>query len=975
MIQPFRRGLFAVLSSRRLLPPHLHQPNPSNARLLASRTTATTPTSTTTAAEAATTQLPPPLSLDANQTITEGPSWVTISPNHLVHTPRERSQQLRAVGDYRQAHAVLRRAGILHTRNQDDLIEYLLVLQHTDEFSGPHQRLTAMLDAIWSAPIRKSQKAFRIVLNACAYEAANVSDNAVLKLATVERTAETVWHEMRQFRRSIDSNTVAFIYRICGLCRALTLAQRIRGDVNDPIIAPSSKAALNMRKNATPAAATAEGRKKDDVGEQEYGAGGCGGCSEDTLAEYILCLGKCGKPIEAEQVFFVQQNRQFRSSPRVLASLFQAYLAATRLSKAEALISMNGASFLDLGSCNAFIRQCANLRLFETAISFLDRMERSHETGFPEPVARTYNILLHGVSSTRAAADENFDQTAEAIVARMKRHNIHPTTVTYNTLIRSFVVRSKMKEAMGLFKAMHRPDRITFSHLMQGAAKISSDPAAAEAGVDVAHIAAELLQALQRFDVRPTYGFCKSYLHVMAAVHGVDHAYEQAHHLVNTFADSLVFGDVGAEEAIRMALIHACGKVGDLPSAFRALKADFGHSHTDGGPLAPLYVATVLMQACLDCGSEGQALEVFESLKASGLEPNFEVYESLIKGLCQYVRDHAHVVYDDIDDNAAQWSLQEGTSGMRNGEQYLHRNKGGDDVHEVAAVQEEEDYTGRFDDDDEHHSDKVDRRFDDDQHDEIIDENQGHVTRMTSAHNSSARAAHVRDDDERNNVRGSSSSSSSGSGSRGGRHSANTVSAQDVTDVFDVSLKLVSEMHEHGAARTTRHAAFTYNLLIVAAAAVGRFELALEIFRRMTQHSNTKLIYVTGGDSSSSPGGRSSGRGDGSSDEEGAKWRELQDWGELPAATVNTYNSMMAAAWRCGRADAAVMMFNRMQMDRETEPNMATLGLLADIGVQSGEAGVVQKILSELDRVRLPKRISRKRVLLRQRLLALRWPR
>lgn len=873
------------------------------------------------------------------------------------------------MGDYRQAHAVLRRAGILHTRSQDDLIEYLLVLQHTDEFSGPHQRLTAMLDAIWSAPIRKSKKAFRIVLNACAYEAANVSDNAVLKLAAVERTAETVWHEMRQFRRSIDSNTVAFIYRICGLCRALPLAQRIRDDVNDPIIAPSSKVVLNMRQNPE----ASEQMKNGSVEEQEYGAGGGGGYSEDTLAEYILCLGKCGKPMDAERAFFVQQNRQFRSSPRVLASLFQAYLAATRLSKAEALISMNGASFLDLSSCNSFIRQCANLRLFETAISFLDRMERSHETGFPEPVARTYNILLHGMSSTRAPADENFDETAEAIVARMKRHNIHPTTVTYNTLIRSFVVQSKMKEAMGLFKAMHRPDRITFSHMMQGAAKISSAPAAVEAGIDVAHIASELLQALQRFQVRPTYGFCKSYLHVMAAVHGVDHAYEEAKQLVNTFADSLVFGDVGAEEAIRMALIHAYGKVGDLQSAFRAVKADFGHSHTDGGPLAPLYVATVLMQACLDCGSEGQALEVFESLKASGLEPNFEVYESLIKGLCQYVRDHAHVMYDDMDDNAA--SLQEGTVGVRNnGEQYAHRNKDGDELHQVEAVQEEEDdYTDRFDDDDHHHGDEVDHHFDDNQHDEIIDENERHVRRMTSAHNSSARAAHARDDDGRNNVRRSSSSSNSSSGTNSGRHSVNTVSAQDVTDVFDVSLKLVSEMHEHGAARTTRQAAFTYNLLITAAAAVGRFELAVEIFRRMTQHSNTKLVYVSGGSDSSSS---SDGGDDKEGEEEGAtEWRELHDWGELPAATVNTYNSMMAAAWRCGRADAAVMMFNRMQMDRETEPNMATLGLLADIGVQSGDGDVIQRILSELDRVRLPKRISRKRVLLRQRLLALRWPR
>lgn len=764
--------------------------------------------------------------LDSNQTITEGPSWVIITPQHVSQTPRDRSQQLRAIGQYREAHSVLRKAGVLHSHNEHDLIEFLLVLQHTDEFSGPHQRLNAMLDVIWAAPIRKPKKAFRILLNACSYEAANVSDNAVVKLAAVEGATEIAWRELRHFGGKnhsnpvdVDSSTIALIYRICGYCRALNLANRVRDDVDDPIIEINDKNGMNSS-------------------------------SEDAIAEYILCLGKCGKPVDAERLFFSHHNRMFRASPRVLASLFQAYLAVSRISKAEALISVHGASFLDLSSCNAFIKQCSSLRLFETSLIFLDRMERFKETGFPAPAARTYNILLHGLSATHAGADDNFEETANDVLSRMRENAIEPTNVTYNTLIRSYVMRGKMNDAMILFRSMENPDRITFSHLMQGVANAGD-----------ADIAKDLLIALKRFKERPTYGLCKSYLHVMAAVHGADYAYEQAHELVNTFSNVLVFGDVGPEEAVRMALIHACGKIGNLPAAFRALSAKIGDVNSDGGPLAPLYVATVLMQACLDCGREGQALEVFESLKSSGLNANYEVYESLIKGLCNFIRESTQ-------------------------RQYVHN-------------ESNDDWTSN---------------------DRMYDEFTG--------------------DDE-------------------------------VFEVFNETLRLVREMHDRGAARTTRQATFMYNLLITAAAGLGKFDVAFEIFRRMPRHSNGKASHKSRSDNV----GRIDVRdGEEMTDDDIRKeWDELKGCDNLPPTTVSTYNSIMAAARRCARAKEAVIIFDRMQMDRETEPTEATFGLLADIGLECDDVEVVQKILLELDRVRLPERVSKKRVRLRQKILSVKW--
>lgn len=795
--------------------------------------------------------------LNANQTITEGPSWITTSAQHVTCSPRARSRLLRLDGRYREAHAVLRKAGILHTRNKHDLIELLLVLQHTDEFSGPHERLSTMLDALWNAPIRKPQKAFRILLNACVYEAAQVSTSGLVKLAAVERTAEVVWREMCHFGNASDSTIIGTMYRICGECRALDLAFRVRQEVDDPVIDPTS-------------------RKKS---------------SEDATASFILCLGKCGRPLDAERLFFSPQSRALRASPRVLAALFQSYLAAGRISKAEALIAMHGASFLDLNSCNAFIRQCATLRLFDAAVAFLDRMERSKETGFPAPVARSYNLLLHGLSAIHAGGDDLVEYTSSDIIERMKNHYVEPNPVTYNTLIRFYVLRKQMTEAMNLFGSMDKPDRITFSHLMQGAAAIG----------DVG-IATQVLNALKQSGERPTFGLCKSYLHVIAAVHGVDHAYREANNLVESFSNVLAFGDVGREEAVRMALIHACGKVGDLLAAFRCLGAQIGPGTNEGGPLAPLYVATVLMQACLDCGREGQALEVFESLKSvclqqPNLQPNYEVYESLIKGLFIHVRDLADFEWRKINTATC------------------------DD----SGEDDENDYNTGV---------------------EPIDERESNVKVR----------GEVEDGDEL---------SGKANETRTAVASGEKMKAQNV---FLETMKLVREMHDCGMARSTRKATYVYNLLIAASAAIGRFDLGLEVFRRMARRSNTKVLYKVLENSTAN--------GTEGAIEMGSEidvWPELEGCDELPPATVNTYNATMAAAWQCGRALDAIMIYSRMQVDRETEPNEATMRLLTGIALDTDDASIVQTVLLELDRARLPERLAKKRVLLRQKLLAMRW--
>lgn len=771
--------------------------------------------------------------LGSNVTIKQGPSWVTITPQHVSQNPRAISQKLRNEGKFRAAHSVLRNAGFPLTHNEPDLLELLLVLLNTDEFPSPRDRLHAMTQALWNAPIRKPKRAFGILLLACARAANQISDNSYAKRHIVVDTAKMAWRELVGFESGPDSRSIALMYQICGDCKELELAQTICRGVNDPILDGSSSL-----KSVS---------------------------SEETLAAYILCLGKCGRSNEAERLFFSAPHRKLRNSNLVLSALFRAHIASNKISKAESLISIHGSEFLTVECCNAFVKQCSSLRMFESALDFLSRMERHHLTGFPAPVPRTYNLLLRGLSKVAAVADEFGMEQALAIVERMQEQGLVPTNDTHNLLLRSFVFRDRIDEAVRLYKKTPKPDRITYTHIMQGAER------AGDLG-----LAEDVFEDLKSSGEGPSYGFCKAYLLVLARENGISEAFGRASDLVTTFQDVLVFGDVGREEAVRMALIYACGKVGDLESAFQALEIPLGANGEDRGALAPLYVATVLMQACLDCGSHGRALEVFESLKLAGLQPNFEVYESLIHGFCTYVRDQS----------------------IKSRKEHFEDAK-----------------------DEENHLDY-------DIADDLFHEDHEKVWK-----------------DKKQRAAGQKDLSN---------------------EVFNITLRLLREMHVSQSARVVRKASYVYNSLIVASACVEDFELAMEIFRRMTQHNDTRLLYV------SSRGAKT--RSQKTEMYSSVRWPGLEGCNDLPPATVNTYNSMIMAAWRCGRPKEGLLIYERMLTDRETEPNGATMNLLADIGLESEVSpDILHVILKALDQSRLPQRVAKKRVLLRQKILAFRW--
>eukprot|EP00178_Gracilaria_changii_P026222 TRINITY_DN806_c0_g1_i12.p1 TRINITY_DN806_c0_g1~~TRINITY_DN806_c0_g1_i12.p1 ORF type:complete len:798 (+),score=147.98 TRINITY_DN806_c0_g1_i12:2420-4813(+) len=751
-------------------------------------------------------------------TLIDGPSWVSAVPASVADMPRARARQLRMQGDLTAAMRVVRLTGLRFSRDERDVVECLLVLLSSPQFTAPRERLRAMMDVLHDARGDLGVAAYNVVLTACAREAARLTHNSAAK-AYVLHTARHMWNQLGRRSSHIHPRSTALMYRICGDCSNLQLARRIRHFTNDPVIPSACPTSSNPQS------------------------------SELATAAYILCLGKCNRAQEAEQLYFSPHLANHRTSDRVLTALFRAYVASNAISKAESLIAMYGATFLNVQSCNAFVKQCAQLRLLDTAIAFVERMARSSTTRFPSPNARTYNLLLRGLSAGTGVEDRDVAvDRALLVVEQMKQQNIQPTTVTYNTLIRAFVFRDQTEEALHLYRSMKHPNRITFSHMMQAAANTRDK-----------RLADDLLHHLAQMNERPNYSLIKSYLEIIADVNGIQSAFEETKRLAERFGNVVVFGDVGSAEAIRMALISACGKVRQIEAAFDALQLQLKGDR--GGELAPLYVSTVLMQVCFSCGEHGRALEVFESLKEAGLQPNFEVYESLIYGLASYVRK--------------------------------------------AASQE------------------------------------SHVEHEHSSDEASEEEAHIAHVVETLNGTG-----------------VEAVREGELKQRMGLIVRLIEEMHADGVARVSREAAYVYNTVLAAAAAVGDFDLSLQIFNRMTTRRNRNVVYLARDEANAE------------------KMHSLSSGLEFPAATVGTYNSMMFAAWKCGVPSFSFEAFDLMLADRAAEPNGATLNLLADIALQEGQLKTewLQRLLQVLDKVPiLPERVCKKRVRLRQKLLALRW--
>jgi len=155
--------------------------------------------------------------------VTEGRSWVAMFPQDVAENLCLRFRSLRWSGDARAAHQILKNAGVHQSRDEADLIELLLVLLNTDEFTGPRERLSAIVDTLCASPTGRPKAAYNIVPSECTREAARVSDNSHAKRDVILKTALSMWSELTQMTSKPGVRSVALMYRICGDCKHIRL--------------------------------------------------------------------------------------------------------------------------------------------------------------------------------------------------------------------------------------------------------------------------------------------------------------------------------------------------------------------------------------------------------------------------------------------------------------------------------------------------------------------------------------------------------------------------------------------------------------------------------------------------------------------------------------------------------------------------------------------------------------------------------
>lgn len=495
---------------------------------------------------------------------------------------RQRAARLRKAGNLNDAFELLENGGVRWSKDPADLMEYFMTLRDC-WFDGPREMLDRFRVVLDESPARKVTAVRNMQLSVYVKAARNASGDAAEFKREVVNEGIKLWRVMteRDTQRDMgaDQWTLSLMYRLLGECKAADL--------------------IGL------------------VGERATYYGISPGLHG--MCERILCLGKCGRSYEAESEFFGKSMEKHRNHILAKRVMLRAHLASNRITKAEGLLTVHGPAILDFKSCNDYLRTCLKLELRNQAESLIVNMQRWRRTKYPPPNAESYNIFVkvlcraRGVEDSKAVIDR-----ALQVLHDMRAQNIVPSTSTYNSVLRSLVAQEEHDEAMRLYEKMPEPDHNTFTILMTGADFETAN---------------RLADTMVQMNIQPRYGLVKALLNIYAQKFGTDTAFDFAKDLVKKFGDSIQFEKVGGQEAVRMALIHACGSAGDVSKAFAALLVKLSDSNTDAGNLAPMYTATSVMQACFKNGAVGKGLELFLSMKNAGVKLNYEVYESVIYGM------------------------------------------------------------------------------------------------------------------------------------------------------------------------------------------------------------------------------------------------------------------------------------------------------------------------------------------------------
>lgn len=189
------------------------------------------------------------------------------------------------------------------------------------------------------------------------------------------------------------------------------------------------------------------------------------------------------------------------------------------------------------------------------------------------------------------------------------------------------------------------------------------------------------------------------------------------------------------------------------------------------------------------------------------------------------------------------------------------------------------------------------------------------------------------------------------------------------SDVLDVCIRLMRDMYDDDSGRGCVQASYVYNTVISAAGSVGRVDIAGDMWRLMSSDTSRTALYISTDTQGCTqrPASRAPAK-------KGAC--DILAGLQLPPATTGTFNATLHALSRNERWEECLRVADYMTGDAGIQADRRTWSILADVCLcVDVDMDRLQMVLRGLDGLRdgLSDVETRKRIRLRQRLVALRW--
>lgn len=215
----------------------------------------------------------------------------------------------------------------------------------------------------------------------------------------------------------------------------------------------------------------------------------------------------------------------------------------------------------------------------------------------------TYGILMKGLCLTNRIGD------GFKLLQAMKRREVIPNTVIYNTLIHALCKNGKVGRARSLVNEMEAPNDVTFNILICAYCKENN-----------------LVQALVLVDKSFNMGFVPDMVAATKVVEVLCNGgrLTEALEILERLDSKGVVVDVVAYNT----LIKGYCRVGKVKVGYSFLK-----EMERKGCLPNADTFNILISGFCECGMLDSALDIFDDMKTEGISWNFTTFDTLIRGL------------------------------------------------------------------------------------------------------------------------------------------------------------------------------------------------------------------------------------------------------------------------------------------------------------------------------------------------------